>query len=51
MGRKEYRLADLAPDQFFFRAAGEELAALVGQHRAAFDWLLSSLDDDLGVAT
>lgn len=51
MGRKEYRKADLAPDQFFFQAAGDELAAFVGQHRAAFNWLLSSLDDDLRVAT
>jgi hypothetical protein len=51
MGPKELRKADLAPDQFFFQAAGEELTALVGQHGATFDWLLSSLNDDLGVVT
>ena len=51
MGLKEYSLGDLSPDQFFFQATGDEATPLLGQHRAAFDWLLRSFDDDLRVAT
>jgi len=50
MARKAYRWADLAPDQFFFQAAGDELSALVGQHRAEIDGLAIGLDDDAGIS-
>ena len=51
MGRKEYREADLSPDQFLFQATGHEAASLVRQHRAKCDRLLTGLDDDLAIAT
>ena len=51
MGRKEYRLADLTPDQFFFQAAGDELASFVGQHRAKLYWLHVGLNDNLSIST
>lgn len=30
MGRKEYREADLSPDQFFFQTTGHETPSLIG---------------------
>ena len=50
MVRKEYRLADLSPDQFFLQATGNETAAFVGKHGSEIDGLAIGLDDDAGIS-
>jgi len=51
MGRKEYSLLDLSPDQFFFRATRHETTPFFSQHRTKLYRLRVGLNDNLGIST